>query len=194
MLGGFLGAILGTILTGFAIEWYRQRNRLRLAAVDKRLAVHQEAFTLCRRLTIASTQCDYYVATEQGHKAEVADMRETRENLNKIVHECFEWFDGHCLYLDVKPRRAFKTACEAALGGYLLPSQRLGTEPTVTGLAVLGMMHTIHTPTEDQRKQIKDACDVIAEASGLPPLAHEVTDRLRVAEYLPLVRDNGKEN
>ena len=175
-LAAFGGATVGTIL----VEWYRQLNRLRLAAVDKRLATHQEAFALCRSLRVASIRCDYHVAKKREHKAEaeVAGMREDRENMDKIVHECLGWFDTHCLYLDVKSRQAFKTAYEAALGGYLLPSQPLGTEPMATGLVVLGMSHTIHTPTEDQRKQIKDACDVIAKAAGLPPLASDITDKL----------------
>ena len=174
-LAAFGGATVGTIL----VEWYRQLNRLRLAAIDKRLETHQEAFALCRRLTVASIQCDYYVAKKRelkaGAEAEVDGMPEARENMDKIVHECFRWFDTHCLYLDIESRQAFKTAYEAALRGYLLPTQKLETEPMVTGLVVLGMLHTIHTPTEDQRKQIKDACDVIAKAAGLPPLAYNIT-------------------
>ena len=175
-LAAFGGATVGTIL----VEWYRQLNRLRLAAVDKRLATHQEAFALCRSLTDASDRCDYYVAKKREHKAEaeVDGMRKARENMEKIVHKCLGWFDTHCLYLDVKSRQAFKTAYEAA-GGYLLPSQTLGTEPAVAGLATLGASLTIHTPTEDQRKQIEDACDVIAKAAGLPPLAYDFTDKLR---------------
>ena len=39
-VSSFIGATLGAIF----VEWYRQRNRLRLAAIDKRLEVYQEAF------------------------------------------------------------------------------------------------------------------------------------------------------
>ena len=43
-IAGFIGAILGSVITGYLVELYRQKNRLQLAALDKRLEAYQEGF------------------------------------------------------------------------------------------------------------------------------------------------------
>ena len=70
-----------------------QRNRLRLAALDKRLEAHQQAFVLWRKLLFA-------VHTEQ---------------IGQAVGECQNWWDEKCLYLSAAAREAFPRAWSAAL-------------------------------------------------------------------------------
>ena len=91
-VGGFIGATLGTILTGCIVEWYRQNNRLRLTAIDKRLEVHQEAYTLFVKL---------WISTRVGSEEQVSDIRD----------ECFEWWAKSCLYLSKKTRQKFVEVC-----------------------------------------------------------------------------------
>ena len=49
---GFIGAILGNVV----VEWYRNQNRLRLAAIDKRLQAHQEAYAWSVKLWFAAKE------------------------------------------------------------------------------------------------------------------------------------------
>ena len=70
----------------------KQKHELRVAALDRRLEAHQQAFTLWRRLL---------------HK--VHD-----EEIGKIVLECQEWWVKNCLYLDAESRPAFRDAYDAA--------------------------------------------------------------------------------
>lgn len=74
------------------IEEMRGRQQLRLAAVDKRLQVHQEAFSFWRKL-VASI-----------HK----------DSVWEVVLECQEWWDSNCLYLGPEARAAFNTAYRCA--------------------------------------------------------------------------------
>jgi hypothetical protein len=73
------------------IEEMRGRQQLRLAAVDKRLQAHQEAFSLWRKL-VASV-----------HK----------DSVWEVVLEC-QWWDNNCLYLGPEARAAFNTAYRCA--------------------------------------------------------------------------------
>ena len=67
-------------------------QQLRLAAVEKRLAAHQEAFMLWRRL-IASAYDDALTA---------------------VVLECQDWWNKNCLYLSAEARDAFNRAYSLA--------------------------------------------------------------------------------
>jgi hypothetical protein len=68
------------------MEEVRARNQLRMAALDKRLQAHQEAFALWRKLT--------------GRSAQPAD----------VIMECQTWWETHCLYLEPEVRQAFLVA------------------------------------------------------------------------------------
>lgn len=82
-LEGTLVGVLASLITARATR----RDNLRLAAVDKRLAVHQEAFSLWSKLMSNLHQPDH---------------------LNEIVVECERWWKSNCLYLDPKSRRLFR--------------------------------------------------------------------------------------
>ena|SRR2546425_4677714 len=75
------------------LEQGSRRHQLRLAALDRRLDVHQQAYTLWLKL-VASVH----------NEAEIGD----------VVIECQEWWGLHCLYLDESVRQAFREAYLAA--------------------------------------------------------------------------------
>ncbi len=91
---GALTAIAESIRHSNAVllEHLKSTQQLRLAAVDKRLAVHQEAFVLWRKL---------YSATHDPA-------------ISKLVLECQDWWASNCLYLEPKARQAFADAYQAA--------------------------------------------------------------------------------
>ena len=95
---GFLGTILGVAISG-VISWFiarkEQTNRFRLAALDKRLEKHQEAYALWIRL--------------------LTNLFNENE-LNAVVIECQNWYDNNCLFLDGASRTAFKQAYVLAHG------------------------------------------------------------------------------
>lgn len=63
-----------------------------MAAVDRRLDAHQQAYSLWRKLVA------------YANKPEIGN----------VVIECQNWWDRNCLYLSAEARRAFHAAYEAA--------------------------------------------------------------------------------
>jgi hypothetical protein len=76
------------------IEQLKSRHQLRVAAIDKRLQAHQEAFTLWRRLVGAVHEGD----------------------ITAVVIECQTWWERNTLYLEPEVREAFNRAYFAANG------------------------------------------------------------------------------
>ena len=74
------------------VEELKARHQLRLAAVDRRLQAHQEAFALWRKI-MATTHT---------------------ENVAEVVMECQTWWEQNCIYLEPAVREAFVTAYGAA--------------------------------------------------------------------------------
>jgi hypothetical protein len=74
------------------IEETKAKHQLRMAALDRRLQAHQEAFTLWREILGG-------VHTEE---------------IGKVVLKCQEWWEKNCLYLEPKVRDAFVAAYSAA--------------------------------------------------------------------------------
>lgn len=69
------------------LEQMKARHQLRLAALDKRLAAHQEAFSHWR---------DLYTSTPS--------------NMEKIVEKSRNWWNHNCVYLEPKVRDGFLDA------------------------------------------------------------------------------------
>ncbi len=88
----FAGTAVGVALT-LTVQWYlaqqQIRAQFRLAAVDKRLEKHQEAYALWHRLVSAV------------HKP---DARGT------VVAQCQTWWTNNSLYLTTEAREAFRWA------------------------------------------------------------------------------------
>ena len=109
-----VGTLLGGYLTGkvyarqlqelqhkndLLLEQLRARQQLRMAALEKRLQVHQEAYTLWRKL-----------------RSNVSSP-----NLYSVVSECQQWWESNCLYLAPDARATFARAhLAAAFHGELL--------------------------------------------------------------------------
>ena len=74
------------------LEQLRSRQQLRMAAAEKRLQVHQEAFALWRKLMY-----------EANSPAVIT-----------TVGQCQEWWERNCLYLSPDARDAFRQAYFAA--------------------------------------------------------------------------------
>ena len=75
------------------LEHTRQRHELRLAALDRRLAAHQEAYVLWWRL-LGSV-----------HK---------EQEIGNVVTECQDWWVHNRLYLEPEAAEAFSAAYHAA--------------------------------------------------------------------------------
>lgn len=74
------------------LEDRRGKNQLRLAALDRRLEAHQQAYGLWRK-----------VIRTVHH-----------EDAAQTVFECQEWWDKNCLYLSEEARDAFQRSYSAA--------------------------------------------------------------------------------
>jgi hypothetical protein len=85
------------------IESMSQEHQLRLAALDRRLEVHQQAYALWLKLIFA-------MPTKQ---------------LGSVIIECQNWWETNCLYLDVKAREAFYRAFRAASAHPFLPKEKI---------------------------------------------------------------------
>lgn len=81
------------------IESSKAKHQLRMAALDRRLEAHQEAFTLWREVYGA-------VHTDE---------------IRNIVPKCQSWWEQNCVYLEPRVRDAFVDAYSSALshGGYV---------------------------------------------------------------------------
>lgn len=87
---GFIGVLIGSLITG-AATWLavRENRKLQwsLAALDKRLAVHQEAYSEWKKIMRAV--CG-------------------GEDIFNTVLEAEKWWNNNCLYLDPVSRQAFR--------------------------------------------------------------------------------------
>lgn len=91
---GLLGVLIGagvTILYQHFNAISERRHQLRLAALERRLEVHQEAFILWREII--------------KHLHDDSD-----EEIGRIVLRCEEWWETNCLYLTADARQAFSRA------------------------------------------------------------------------------------
>jgi hypothetical protein len=88
-LVAFTGTIFGTLIAALSSACISKKNQtlqLRLAALDKRLEVHQEAYKLCALLS------KEWIAAQ--------------ESRNKVQAEFEDFWNSNCLYLGSKSREA----------------------------------------------------------------------------------------
>lgn len=74
------------------LEELRGKHQLKMAAIDKRLEVHQQAYFLWRKLL----------------------FKVDSDEISDVVEECQSWWVKHCLYLSPEAREAFYNAYIAA--------------------------------------------------------------------------------
>ena len=80
ILSGGLVGMAATLIGGWALEQLRQRNRLRMAALDRRLEVHQDAYTRCHSILVLS-------------------LYGTRQEAFSYAKECADWWTENRVYL-----------------------------------------------------------------------------------------------
>ena len=89
---GFLGVIVGSFVTSVTRLLTARENRKQqftLAALDKRLNVHQAAYALWQKIVAAVHH---------------------ENRIGEVVHEANDWWNNNCLYLDTASREDFR-AC-----------------------------------------------------------------------------------
>jgi len=74
------------------LEQYKSRHQLRIAAIDERLRIHQEAYTLWLELV------SHIWSKDSGD----------------VIKKCQEFWTNNCIYLEPEPREAFRGAYMAA--------------------------------------------------------------------------------
>jgi hypothetical protein len=94
-----ISAIVGGLIATSSQSWTSsldRQNQLRLAAIERRLQAHQEAYALWRKLVFSGD--DY-------------------ETTDPVVIECRAWWNNNCLYLTPGARQAFsQLLCPLLLG------------------------------------------------------------------------------
>jgi hypothetical protein len=91
-----ISAIIGGLIATSSQAWVSaqdRQNQLRLAALDRRLQAHQEAYSRWRKLL-------FNAANEK--------------TIGDIVIESQTWWEENCLYLDPKTRKLFYSAIQRA--------------------------------------------------------------------------------
>lgn len=117
------------------LEQLRSNQQLRLAAVERRLAAHQEAFTLWRRLVASA------------HSEEV----------HRLVLECQDWWEKNCLYLSAEARDSFNRAYFTASAHRELVRSHVGAEEVKANWALLlkagdDILRGVQLPTLGERE------------------------------------------
>jgi hypothetical protein len=93
---GFLGVLVGALVveaSRASTAELQRLHELRVASIDRRLQVYQQAYSLWRKLIFAPKD---------------------RDKVMEIVIRCEDWWDDNCLYLDEPSRDAFLKAVHAA--------------------------------------------------------------------------------
>lgn len=74
------------------IEEFKARHSFKMTAIEKRLQVHQEAYTLWRKLLFSLNA----------------------NNVDQVVEECQTWWNENCLFLSPESRKTFLIAVRCA--------------------------------------------------------------------------------
>lgn len=116
---GFLGVLVGSLIAGivqYATSDANLQQQLRLAALDKRIQAHQDAYAKWQSLRFTNRPSKEY---------------------NELILHCQDWWNNNCLYLTAEAREAFKKAYIAAEYFALPASLQAGRESTQKDVEVL---------------------------------------------------------
>ena len=140
------------------LEHAQYKNQLRLAALDRRLEVHQQAYALLQELQDArgkSTQNSGVVSREIGN----------------VIVKCWQWWSSNCLYLEENAREKFFMACCSVLR-YPTLRARLKDCPSPEN----------EDAVENNMRTLTDAFDSIVKAVELPSIGPKEYDRVARSE------------
>jgi K+-sensing histidine kinase KdpD len=95
--------VVGALITVAAQHWsgeLERKHQLRMAAAERRLEAHQQAFALWRKLIVTV---------------------HNENEIHNVVGECQQWWNNNCLYLSPDAREKFRFAyvCAASHKDYL---------------------------------------------------------------------------
>ncbi len=96
-----LGIFIGAFITLF-VQWYDQKTKFRLVAIEKRLQAHQEAFSWWYKL--------------------IWVIHSSSEDRIKVIADARNFWINNCLYLEKNTRKEFDIIIEL-VGGYSLKLQ-----------------------------------------------------------------------
>lgn len=136
------------------IEQGQWRHQLRLAALDKRLETHQEAYSLWHQLRLSL---------------------HTESKCTELVIKCQDWWRDHCLFLDAEARHAFLAAYHAAArhGDVVAHWRSLPDETEERILA--------KTAVEENRDVLDRAGPIIVQGVELPSLGADELLTIKVS-------------
>lgn len=109
-LAGLFGVLVGSLIAtaGQSLNAREDReHQLRVAALERRLAAHQEGYALWRKLWANVHQ---------------------RDQIGAVVLECQTWWEQNCLYLSEPARTAFHRAFSMAGGHRDLVEARVSVD------------------------------------------------------------------
>lgn len=126
------------------LEHAQYRNQLRLAALDRRLEVHQQAFVLWQKLM---------------------DVLYDREKIDEVIRECQDWWVRNNLYLEEEAGRAFRIAYHSAPTYCQIYTELREADSTER--------HRREGVFSESWKSVNDAGEAIVKAVELPSLVEE---------------------
>jgi len=137
------------------IEQYKNINQLRMAALDKRLEVHQQAYTLWDNM-----------------RRHVHD----NENIMSKVSDCQTWWLNNCLYLSGESREAFWQSYNAASRhGEILDEKQYTEEAERKELS---------KKINDNWEKIIRIGEILVKSVELPPIKADIPEKEEVKEDL----------
>jgi hypothetical protein len=86
---GLFGVIVGALIAAgskLLMSAYERHHQLRMAALEKRVQAHQEAFALWAKLCNSLRKPEF----------------------DEVYKECQDWWYGNCIYLEDEVRKAFR--------------------------------------------------------------------------------------
>lgn len=134
------------------LEAVKFRNQLRMAAIDRRLQAHQDAFTMLRELV------------KHAHGPE----------LGKQVILCQDWWEKNCLYLEPQARQAFSDAYSSASAHQGLLQAAQYTNHASPEQA----KENVENITRNWAR-LMGALNVVLDVVALPPLTTTEVDALK---------------
>jgi hypothetical protein len=155
---GLLGVVIGAFIPSVFQNWSTKldrRNQLRLAAIDRRLATHQQAYSMWSELC------------SKVHKT---------DEIGPCVMECQKWWNDNCLYLAPEARRAFKRAYLCAFNHKDFLSERLiiVKDPQANNDRLSG----INDQIKENWADISGAGEEIVKGVELPTIGEDEFKRL----------------
>lgn len=94
---GFIGVILGIVIVEVRL-WRERKERYQVVTFEKRLEVHQQAFSWCVKMATHLGQSYGEISSDEANLHSIT--------LNELYEEATDWYGNNCLYLDEASRKS----------------------------------------------------------------------------------------